>query len=618
SEVKEKTLNCFENQAYQYEELIEELSLPRDTSRNPLFDVMFSYINIDREELMIPGLTLHAHNSGHDITKFDLTLVAGESEEGLLYVSIGYSTDLFSAATIDRFITYFERIVEAVTTDFDQKLSEIDILSFEERKILLHQYNDTTADYSISETIVELFEAQVAENPDHPSLVFEGTIFSYSQLNGKANFLARKLLERGIEPHHTVPLVMSRGIEYVVSFLAIRKIGACCAPISIYWPAARLKEVLNGLDAPVVLVNQGGFSSLAESEIKSELFLVNHLEVGSSPDNLGSLVDPDSLMVMFHTSGTTGRPKGVLLTERGIYNRFMWMNDYFGQASSRSVLRTTKHIFDSSLWQLFWPLINGGKTIIPSEDKPLDLEYFSELLNAHEVTMTDFVPSLFNDLVRELESSTSQGTFVSLFDIVIGGEAISVSTVNKFRKLCPNIRLTNLYGPTEASIGCIYYPIEGSSYRIIPIGKSISNMNAYILDKNGKLCAPGVSGELCLGGVGLAKGYFKLPELTSDKFIPNPFKPGEKVYKTGDLARWLPDGNIEYLGRIDHQVKIRGFRIELGEIESHLTSHEAIREAVVLAKEREGDKYLVGYYVSKEALSSSELRDHLSKHLPEY
>jgi len=380
-----------------------------------------------------------------------------------------------------------------------------------------------------------------------------------------------------------------------------------------------LELVLGELGCRAILVNAEGLkrSGLTRREEMVEVEL-GQLAVRASFS--GPQPSMEAPLYMLYTSGSTGRPKGVVVPHKGIVNRFLWMNDYFGRESAMSVLRTTQEIFDSSVWQLFWPLINGGKTVIPSEGRVLDLDHFSELVDSQQIRMTDFVPSLFNELVEELRENGAKKELAGLRDIVIGGEAIQVSAVNLFRQWYPGIRLTNLYGPTEASIGCIYYEIKAEGrYERIPIGRPIRNVRIYILDRWGQLMPAGVSGEICISGTCLADGYFRDEERTAARFVSNRYGKQEhgRMYRTGDLGRWMQDGNIEYLGRMDEQIKIRGYRIEPGEIENLLKGYGDVRDAVVMKrKTNAGEDALIAYLTGKSRLDVEMLRSWLEKELP--
>jgi amino acid adenylation domain-containing protein len=335
-------------------------------------------------------------------------------------------------------------------------------------------------------------------------------------------------------------------------------------------------------------------------------------------------VDSAEPIYVIYTSGSTGKPKGVLVPHRGITNRFLWMNEFFGRPTAAAVLQTTHHVYDSAVWQLFWPLINGGKTVIPAPGMEINADYLAGLIERNEVTVTDFVPSVFNTFVPQLvDDGSLRDKLRSLRTIIVGGEEITPSTTYSFMAQFPRVRVINLYGPTEASIGCICHEVTGKEGGKIPIGRPISNVQVLILDANKNLVPAGVAGELYLSGICLGLGYLNDEEKTNSAFVDNPFPDinYKKLYKTGDLVRYLPDGNIEFLGRLDDQVKLHGFRIELGEIETALRAHPAVREAVVTAPEngRRG-KRLVAYVVSDEELAptSGELGSFLKQMLPDY
>ena len=322
-----------------------------------------------------------------------------------------------------------------------------------------------------------------------------------------------------------------------------------------------------------------------------------------------------------YTSGSTGQPKAAIIPHRGITNRFLWMNEYFGQDPVPIVLQTTSHVYDSAIWQLFWPLINGGTTIIPFEEKIFDPAYIANLIANHAVNLIDFVPSVFNTIAPGFSGKESCRKLTTLQTVILGGEELHAETVHQLKSLLPNVRLTNLYGPTEASIGCIFYDLHGNEQGKIPIGKPIANVSVLILDQHGQPVPVGVVGELYLSGVCLGLGYLNDKQKTRESFVDNLFSEifCNNLYRTGDLARYLPDGNIEFIGRIDRQVKIRGFRIELGEIETALSSHDTIKECVITTSNTEqGDKKLVAYIVSDESISSLSLRRLLRDRLPDY
>ena len=624
SQVKRTTLEAYTHQDVPFEKIVERVEKSRDMSRSPLFQVMFSFQNTTEGEGQNSpeDLALSTVSSGLIQSKFDLSLDAALSGKELS-LSFIYCLDLFAHEKIKQMMIHYEQLLKAAVTYPNEKISVWKMLAEEEEHRILKQFNDTVIDTGVSKNILELFEEQADLTPQHCAVIFEGEQITYQELNGRSGFLALDLIDKGIKPGCFVPIVMSRGIDYVVSVLAILKTGAGCVPLSIYWPSTRLKSIFQELGATVILSNQQGLQ-VSELQDDARIMLIDYKKLGLTRFNLPrGKITLNSPIYVYYTSGTTGKPKGVILSHKGILNRFLWMNHYFGRDSAACVLRTTKHIFDSSIWQIFWPLINGGKTVIPSEREVFDLNYFTSLVNEFGVTMTDFVPALFNELVKDVLQVGKGPVMNCLKDIVIGGEAITVSSVNHFRKYYPRIRLTNLYGPTEASIGCIAYKLTEDHYTSIPIGRPISNTKIFILDRYRNPQPVGVEGELNISGTCLAKGYFLNTVQTEKSFVLNTVTNESNdfslLYRTGDLARWLPDGNIEYLGRLDDQVKIRGYRIELGEIESVLEQHPGVKQcAVVIREDLSGDKKLTGYIVPLGSFDRKSLHEYLRSQLPQY
>jgi amino acid adenylation domain-containing protein len=426
---------------------------------------------------------------------------------------------------------------------------------------------------------------------------------------------------QGIGKGSYVPVLMDRSIELVISVLAIIKVGAAFVPLDIDWPQARLQQILQELGSPVVLVNK---VTDRQTELDLSVLMVDRSTPHHFQPNLNLQVGARDPIYAIYTSGSTGTPKAVVVPHQGIINRFLWMNEFFGSESATATLQTTRHIYDSAVWQLFWPLINGGKTVIPSPDMTMSAEEIASLIYEQGLTIVDFVPSVFNTLVPQLTTNREvQQKLTSLQTVIVGGEEIAPATTYTFMNHFPNVRVVNLYGPTEASIGCICYEVTGREGISIPIGKPIANVQVLILDRQQQLVPVGVAGEIYLTGSCLALGYLHDEPKTKAAFIDNPFREMgyEKLYKTGDLACYLPDGNIKFLGRIDHQVKIRGIRVELGEIEALLSQHPDVAQAVAIVREDLPDRQqLVGYVVSnrERVPTTSELRHFLKQKLPDY
>ncbi|MDW3192237.1 MAG: non-ribosomal peptide synthase/polyketide synthase [Cytophagales bacterium] len=608
SNVKEKVLTCFEHQDYQYEELVEALSLPRDTGHNPLFDVMFSYQNFERESLSIPEISLQPYHHGHNLAKFDLTFTVTESDDHFL-LDIGYATSLFKEETISSFVTYFKRIINAVTGNSLISIADIDILSPSDKEELLYAFNATKVDYPKGQSIVNLFEKQVATSGGSVALISGGDQITYSQLNARANQIARVLREKGLSSEELVGLYADRTIAAITGILGILKAGGAYLPLDMDYPEERLGYMLSDSKSRIVL-SQGDFPETLEKGRQ----VLNLEEIGKdlATDNLNVGRTSDQLAYVMYTSGTTGNPKGVMVIEKNI-SRLLYGQEYVALSSSTMILGTGKLVFDASTFEIWGSLLHGGKLVLASDEHLLDVTQFTTLLFTHSVNTMWLTSSLFNQCVNE-----DAGIFSGMEQLIVGGEALSPHHINLTRELHPQLQLINGYGPTEGTTFSICHKITEDYESNIPLGVPINNTRIYILDKYQKLQPKGVVGELCIGGDGLTRGYLNNPELTNVKFVDDPFEAGQKIYKTGDLAKWLPDGTIEFLGRVDDQIKLRGFRIELPEIENCLLLLEVISSAVVLVIEQEGEKVLVAYYVSEDELKPSELRDHLSGRLPGY
>jgi amino acid adenylation domain-containing protein len=537
-----------------------------------------------------------------------------------------YDVDLFEAATIERMAESFRMLLAAALATPNKKLSLFECLTSAERQQLLHDWNDTRQDFDLETCIPQLVEAQVARTSKAIAVCFQDKRLTYGQLNDQANSLASKLQAMGVGKGSYVPVLLNRSLELVVSWFAIMKTGAAFVPLDTGWPLQRLQQVLSDLGSKLLLVNRS--TPQQPDELECDFMTVeDHVNSGGKR-NPREPADPEQPIYVMYTSGSTGKPKGVVVAHRGITNRFLWMNQFFGLEAARSVLQTTRQVYDSAVWQLFWPLINGGKTVIPSPQMELTAVSLVDLIDEHKVTTTDFVPSVFNVIVPQLVGSESPRTRLqSLRTVIVGGEEVTAATAYQFQQYFPDVRVVNLYGPTEASIGCICYELPTADQAVkrqrIPIGKPIGNARVVILDQYRKLVPPGVKGELYLTGACLGLGYLNDEEQTNSAFVRNPYPElgWKKLYKTGDVGRYLADGNIEFLGRCDHQVKIRGFRIELGEIEFALRQHPQVSECVVVTREdSRAEKRLVAYVVPVQgfAATTNDLRGYLKDRLPGY
>ncbi len=614
SAVQSGTLACFDHQGYQYEELVDELKIERDTSRNPLFDVMFAYQNFEASSLQIPGLKLASQNSGHTVSKFDLTLTVSENVEQL-HLNFEYSTELFEKDTIERFNTYFVKIVEQVVSNPETALSDIVIISEQERHQILEEFNDTKVDYPKDKTVIDLFESQVARTPDKTALVFKNEKLSYKSFQIKVDRVTDVLLKRGVKQGDIVGLMSDRSFDLMAGIFGIMKAGAIYIPISPDYPTERINFLIEDSGMELLLTS----SSVSKIDLPPiALISIDTLEDKPSGDVLESRARVEDLAYVIYTSGSTGNPKGVEITHRSLHNLISWMDNQYPLIGVDRYLFKTSHMFDVSMTEIFGWILSGGSMVILPQGDEANVDNLLEVICDQHVTHINFVPSMFAVFVNEL-TSKNDDRISGLKHIFLAGEALPMSLVNAFNALGADITLDNIYGPTEGTVYCCNYSTASlEDKKTVPIGKPLSNTNLLILDQYMGLQPVGVPGELCISGEGVAKGYANNEKLTKAKFIENPFSSGDRMYRTGDLARWLPDGNIEYIGRIDDQVKIRGFRIEPGEIAHHLVSHNEIKETVVLAKEKEGENYLVAYYVSEEAQEPSALRNYLLERLPDY
>ncbi len=616
--VKKKTLACFEHQSYQLEALIDELGVERDTSRNPLFDVMFVLQNFEETQLELPGLKLTPYGREHRVSKFDLTLTAVEAGEEVL-LDLEYCNALFKPQTAERLVAYYKRVVAAVVADPGQQLSQIELLSQAEKHQLLVEFNDTAVAYPQGKTIIDLFEQQARRRADEAALQCGGESMSYRQFQNRVDALAAHLLEEGIEPGDVVGVFYERSFELMVSLYGVMKAGGVYLPIEGAHPAERMAFLLRDSGARLLLAPAQAASRLEVAVPVVDLSSLSWSEPAARPE---SKARPQGLAYIIYTSGSTGQPKGVMIQHNALVNRIHWMQRQYPIGSADVILQKTPKGFDVSLWELVWWSQTGSVLCLlgPGEEK--DPQKLTHAIKANRVSVLHFVPSMLQVYLDYLEATHSEQDLKTLEWVFCSGEVLHTHQVNRFNALlraAHGTKLVNLYGPTEATIDVSYFDCyRQQDYRQVPIGKPIDNTALYVLDAHRRLQPLGVAGELYIAGEGVGRGYVNNEALTRERFVANPYRPGGTMYKTGDLARVLADGNIEYLGRLDHQVKIRGIRIEPGEIERLLTSHQNVKDAVVVARERGDDKYLVGYYVAEEEVPATELREHLWKHLPEY
>ncbi|WP_139491840.1 non-ribosomal peptide synthetase [Brevibacillus dissolubilis] len=499
----------------------------------------------------------------------------------------------------------------------DQAIDRMPLLSPSERKRICEDWNDTGKHYERNVCLHQLFERQAYLTPDQIAVEFEQQALTYQQLHERVTHLACLLQERGVGPDQLVGVCMERSLEMVIGIYAILKAGGAYVPFDPDYPQERLKFMLEDSEVSVMLGNKECMASLPFMS-KDAILLdqINWEEAEREQSPTAKAVSPKNLAYMIYTSGSTGRPKGVLVTHEAICNRIFWMQDAFPLTAEDHVLQKTPFSFDVSVWEFFWPLMCGAKLVIAKPEGHKDSRYLVEIMEEKRISVLHFVPTMLRAFLEE----KTLGSIPSLRHVFCSGEALPSELKDKFfEKFDTRIQLHNLYGPTEAAVDVTSWTcLNTHNHQRVPIGYPIANISLYVLDKHLQPVPIGVTGELHIGGIGLARGYHKRPELTREKFIPDPFQADSRLYKTGDLARYLPDGSIDYIGRIDHQVKLRGNRIELGEIEAILHSHPSIRQAVALVKtDKNGSEKLVVYAVMyDDPCSEQELKQFLKQHLP--
>ncbi len=636
-EVKHRTLEAYENQGYQFEDLVEKISVKRDAGRNPIFDVMLNVLNQDEYEsrgdissdIDIEDIdTESGYRHIKSQSKFDITLSVIDYGDHI-GSSFIYCTKLFNAGTIEKFIGYFRGITEQVTRGADQKLSDIELITEGEKNQILFDFNRTETENPGDRTIHEIFEEKVEKVPDHIAIVYKDYALSYFKLNQRINRLARVLREKGVKSNHIVGIMVERSPAMIIGIFGILKAGGAYLPINPEDPDQRIKNILKDSHTRLLLT-QHHYMSRFENVLETIDLEDANVYKGSSK-NLAQKGSSKHLAYVIYTSGSTGNPKGVMVEHSSVNNLVFSLNEkiYRNYTGYLRVAVAAPYIFDASIKQIFGVLLIGHVLYIVPENVRIDGDLLLHFFRKNKIEISDATPSHLQLLLASISINESELN-LNLRNLLVGGEPLSKKILTDFFDAFERegLSITNVYGPAECCVDSTAYGIcreEVKYLNQIPIGKPLPNMKVYVLDNGNKLAPIGMPGELCISGEGVSRGYLNKPQFTGDQFINNPFLMGEKVYKTGDLGRWLLDGNIEFLGRIDQQVKIRGYRIEPGEIESQLLRIDSVKECVVIDRERNGDKYLCAYIVpvAERQLQSTEpaaaeLRKVLSGVLPEY
>ncbi|MCA1568630.1 MAG: amino acid adenylation domain-containing protein [Acidobacteria bacterium] len=642
--VRLSVLEAFKHQDYPFDMLVERLQPERDPSRSPLFQVMFTLqkahlldrqglslfaLNEDGARMNLGGLRLESIALEQRAAQFDLALAMTEVD-GELSASLEYNTDLFEATTVARMREHFQRVLEAVAADPEQRLGRIPILSASERRQLLVEWNSPGAMRAQPSCVHQLFERQVARTPDAVAVSCEGLRLSYAELNSRANQLARHLQSIGVAPERRVGLCVERSPDMIVGLLGILKAGGVYVPLDPQYPVERLQFILEDAGASVLLTQAriaGSLPALAQLRVVRLDDDRADISRQAAHDMPGAVL-PANLAYVIYTSGSTGRPKGVGVSHEAAAAHFNAMQEEYELRAEDRVLQFASMSFDVSLEQILPPLLLGARVVLRGESVWSAAE-FAQKLKDEGLTVVNFPTAYWHQLTRECAESGEPQTAHPLRLAIIGGDTISPEAVRLWQFTpMKTVRLLNAYGPTEATITATTFEIppdfcDETTVRKVPIGRAVSQRAIYILDREGNPSPTGVAGELCIGGALLARGYLNWPELTAEKFVPDPFggEPGARLYRTGDSARFLDDGRIEFLGRSDNQAKVRGFRIELGEIEATLSRHPAARGAAVLVQEDSGGrKQLVAYVAvgDEERVTPAGWRRYSQEWLPDY
>ena len=626
--VREVALGAHAHQDLPFEKLVEELQPERDMSRSPLFQVMFTLQNAPGGALELPGLTLSAIPIGTTTAKFDLSLDCLEVD-GRIAGVMEYNVDLFEAATILRLGEHFKTLLESIVANFEKPVAELSLLSSAEETQLLFEWNKEPADFEPL-FIHQLFEAQAEQNPQAIAVVFENQQLTYDELNRRANQLAHHLQGLGVGPEVVVGICVERSPEMLVALLGTLKAGGAYLPLDPTYPQERLAFMVADTQVHALLTYERLHELVLGHEAEVVCLDTDWETIAGEPDGnpaSGGLSAANQAFIIY-TSGSTGQPKGVMITHGGLANYIQAFNEINQITSADRVLQFHSLSFDACAEDTYPALTSGATVVLRTEEMLSSPQVFLRQCGELDITVLTIPTAYWHELTTG--STAADWSLERLRLVILGGEIVLAEHLVTWRRLAgEKVQLANGYGPTETTIATTWYvapaPIDGLTFASagVPIGRPVRNLQAYVLDKHLRPVPIGVAGEIHLGGAGLARGYLNNPELTAERFIPHPFsrQAGACLYKTGDVARYLPEGDLVIIGRTDQQVKIRGFRVEIGEVESALTRHPSIRECVVVAKAAtSGSKRLIAYIVltAESATSNSELRQYLKGNLPDY
>ncbi|MCP4157103.1 MAG: amino acid adenylation domain-containing protein [bacterium] len=625
AEVKAKTLSAFDNQEYQFEDLVEKLSITRDAGRNPLFDVVLDLQNVQQEELELPGLAIKPYHLENRISKFDQVFHFRE-EKGKLQLSLDYAIKLFKEETIKRYLGYFKRIIEEVLADKKNEIGKLEIISPQEKEWIQTQLNANPVTGIANKTLHQLFQQQVRQRPHAQAVTYGTKQLTYSEINKRANRLARHLNKKGIAPGAIVAIMMNPALEMITATLAVLKAGGAYLPIDPDYPEERVKFMLADSSTAILLTRTTDLKTetpLTHPIDRIDLDKENPAIENEPADNLQDLNSPADTAYIIYTSGTTGKPKGVMVEHRNIVSLMEVCKGLFQYGPNDTWTKFHSYCFDFSVWEIYGPLLYGGKLVLVPPITARDPKNYLQLIIKEKVTILNQTPTVFYQLIEADQKRDGQpGLNHRLRYVVFGGEALKPAKLATWKSKYPTTRLINMYGITETTVHVTFKEITEKEINtgISNIGVPIPTLSITILNKHGQIQPTGVPGEMCVSGLGVARGYLNRPKLTAERFV---VPPEAYLYRSGDLARINHEGELEYLGRIDHQVKIRGNRVETGEIEQKLLTLEKTQITGALVKalqDQRGDNTLCAYVTiaGGQELNIPRVREELAGTLPIY
>ena len=624
--VRDVTLGAFAHQDVPFEKLVEELQPERDMSRTPLFQVMFSLQNAPLPSRQLGDVLMRLTDDETKSAQFDLTCDLMERDDAIV-CALEFNTDLFDRETAGRMLGHYLKLLEEVAADPHRPLPELPVLTEAEREQLLVEWNDTAREYPRDSCIHELFEEQAERRAGAVALALDGERVTYSELNSRANRLAHYLRRAGLKPEARAGILLERSGEMGVALLGVLKAGGAYVALDPSYPPERLRQMLEDAGVSILLSTRRLSGDLPEHSARVVLFDEEWPRIAEeSAENPGRVADADNLAYLVYTSGTTGRPKGILVQHRSLVNAIHAFITHHRVTERDSILQFASLSFDVSAEEFFAAWLSGARLVMRPATPVASPEQFVRFLEEEGVTLVNLPASFWAEWATAVAERGCRMPS-RLRRVIVGNEKTLPESLAKWQSAVGHlVEWNNAYGPSETTITASNYEPQRGAERegagAVSIGRPVMNASMYVLDRAQRLVPIGVSGELCIGGAGLARGYHGRPAQTAERFVPNPYgvAGGERLYRTGDLARYLPDGNIEFLGRVDEQVKVRGFRIEPGEIETVLGQHEGVREAVVVARpDGHGGNRLVAYVVESERpTTTGELRRHLKNTLPEY